>query len=239
MSKGNFEINSCNMTHPRADNCVGAIEAKFGSMEMRFTLITDSSAHAHHGAMCVRLLDQLTIEFCLFANISHCTDEYEAAAVLLCYENAYDSAIVNSAFLWNRPNASYCVNVLGGHVLHIEGCCFTGTAEAELAPRLVRLVRSQFAAEVCPDVPLRSVAGERMIGFIGQVNQTKTDTEVVVLQTSQKEVFEPLVDFKGQKRTKIVICVAVATGVAVVLTALQVILRNAFNEAGKDAKAIL
>jgi hypothetical protein len=137
ISKGGFWLRDANFSRPQVDSCVGAIESKYGSLDMRFTVIANSRAHRHNGAICLRHLDELTCDSCMFANCSHVPEEFEAAGVLLAYENAYDSAIVNSVFLWNRPNASWTIHILSGHQLTISKCYFSGDAASELGPRLI------------------------------------------------------------------------------------------------------
>jgi hypothetical protein len=235
MSKGNFVADSCNGTKTRADQCVGFMEAKFGCMEIRFITVVGASAGTHNGALCVRLLDQLLIEHCVFVNVSHCTSEHEAAAVLLCYENAYDSLVTDCAFLWTSPNASYTIHVLtGGHLLVLERCCFTGTKERELAPRLIRLVETQFEQAECTVLT-------REPAVVTEEEEEAVEEAATELPTKQDEAVPAERETIGGIRAvaHVTLCALVSLVVASVVTGGQIALRNRWNDAVKNPKAIL
>jgi hypothetical protein len=231
-SKSDFTITSCNFTHCRAERCCGCLETKFGPMELKFSVVCESSAVTHNGAICTRQLDELTYEFCQFANISHCSDEVESAAVLLCYENAYHSAIVNCTFLGNEPNASWTIKVLGGHLLVISGCYFTGKIERELGPGLMKSIGCEFERVISR----YSISGDRKLGFDGEL------TAMPVLRT--REEFGDVVKAKKTKmKTKtagrIVICVCFSLISATLLTFIGMSVNKGFAVIGKNAKSML
>jgi hypothetical protein len=74
----------------------------------------------------------MRIESCVFEKCRHSSRESESAAVLLIYDNPFDSAIANSAFIDNDPHESTTVTVAFGHALVLSRCCFTGPRAKEL-----------------------------------------------------------------------------------------------------------
>jgi hypothetical protein len=95
-------------------------------------LVVESTARAHNGAFCLRHLDSLSVELCTFARCGHVSDQLEAAAVFLIYDNAYDSSIRNCSFVKNRYNASYTISVVFGHPLPLPRSCVTGSCTREV-----------------------------------------------------------------------------------------------------------
>jgi hypothetical protein len=246
MSKGNFLVDACNGTKTRGDQCVGFMEAKHGTVEMRYLTVVGSSAHTHNGALCMRTLDQLLIEHCVFVNTSQVTDEYEAAAVLLCCENAYDSVLADCVFLWSRPNASYTITVLhGGHPLLIERCCFTGPAEREVSPWLIRLVETRFEQEKCPTPATKSLKGteetvtELPTEEVEEVISVEKEEEVIATEREEEVSHGEKVGGGVKRAAPVMLRFLVPLGIAIVLTVGQALLREKWNDTEKNPKAIL
>jgi hypothetical protein len=186
ISKGGFWICDTNFSRPQVDSCVGSIESKYGSLDMRFTIISDSKAHRHNGAICLRHLDELMCDSCMFANCSHVPDEFEAAGVLLAYENAYDSGIVNCVFLWNRPNVSWTIHILSGHQLTLSMCYFSGDAASELGPRLIVRHNVTFGR-------VASIGFSFSAGTFPQKRKVATSTPMAPMATPTSTEFPPRV----------------------------------------------
>jgi hypothetical protein len=233
-SKGEFRIESTNYTHCRGAHCCGCMESKFGTMEMRFSVIAETSAVQHNGAICTRQLDELTYEFCHFINISHCSSDFESAAVLLCYENAYDSAIVNSTFVGNDPNASLTVKVVGGHLLLFIGCSFSGKRERELGQDLMKTVDCRFEEWASPPEPR-----EQWPGFDPKMSGRPVATPEAPAVSAGISGSAVVVGRKGKTAAGVLLCVVIALAVATMVTLLQVGLKNEFHHLGKSARAIV
>jgi hypothetical protein len=154
-ANGTFTIRCVNSTSAKARGCVGCLETKFGSFEMFFSILDNSTAAVFNGGICTRDLDSMTVESCIFKNCRHVSQEGETAAVFLLYENPYDSACVKSSFLGNDPNGSYTVTVSSGSPLLFSECCFTGAEGKEIHPKNYVLELCSFEIGKCQTVDLR------------------------------------------------------------------------------------
>jgi hypothetical protein len=79
-ARGEFYTMSSNLTRPRGDKCVGCMEAKFGSMAMKYCVLTESSADSHNGGVCCRDFESLAIDCCFFDRCRHTLNEEVASA---------------------------------------------------------------------------------------------------------------------------------------------------------------
>jgi hypothetical protein len=154
---GTFMIHGTNSTSARAQACVGCFETKFGSLDMRFSIICNSSAHVFNGAICTRDLDSLNVENSIFMKCAHTSSDGETGAVFLFYENPYDSALVKCAFCGNDANGSYTITVSSGSTLILVECCFTGTEGKEIHPKNYAMEGCTFETEVMRSVDLRDL----------------------------------------------------------------------------------
>jgi hypothetical protein len=147
-AKGPMRITATNASRARADQCVGCMETNGGTGVIRYVVVDLASASSHNGGMCLRHMDSVFVGNCLFARCKHSSDESEAAAALLVYENPWDSGLIGCRFVGNHPDKSYTVTVASGYELAIRRCCFTGNAEKELNSKLVTTENCQFAQKM-------------------------------------------------------------------------------------------
>jgi hypothetical protein len=195
---------------------------------MRVSVILKSSAGGHNGAICTRQLDELTYEFSKFANISHCTDEVESAAVLLGYENAYDSAVLNCTFIGSDPNATSTIKILDGHPLLLSGCSFSGKVERELGSELVKPIDCRFGHVVLS----RALTGYRPLGFNTKLTPPTITAQAII---SPRPVQRP----RTRTTVGMVVCVVVSLITAALLALLLLSLGGALHGIGKTAREIL
>jgi hypothetical protein len=151
-SDGSFNLTAFNISETIASQCVGAFEAKGGSLRVVHAVLAGSRAVAHNGGMCLREFRGFSFEFCLFARCSHTSSEFEAGAVLLVYASPAGAAIRNSAFRDNLPGASFSVSVASGARLLVSDCCFTGARARELRPVNVDAQDCEFEDRGCDAV---------------------------------------------------------------------------------------
>jgi hypothetical protein len=149
MTKGSTRLSSSNMTSSAASQCVGSAEAKFGSVDVRYTVLENSTAKAHNGGFCARLLESMRITRCLFARCRHTSDQQDAASALIVHNNACDSGLTDFQFVANAPDRSFTIVVATGHVFVVRGCLFSGPpAELRtdnLIPEMCLFAQNEFA----------------------------------------------------------------------------------------------
>jgi hypothetical protein len=80
MTKGSTRMGSSNVTSSAASQCIGATEAKLGLVDVRDTVLEDSTTRAHNGGFCALLLESVSITRCLFARCRHTCDQQDAAS---------------------------------------------------------------------------------------------------------------------------------------------------------------
>jgi hypothetical protein len=151
-SKGACEIRTLNCSGSRASECVGTAEMKWGAVQFRFVSFSDSSAKAHNGGLCIRDLESMTMDSCIFAGCRHTSGESEAAAALLLYENPANSVLQNCFFLQNFPDRTSVLTVAGGQKLTIRNCCFSGKQYTEIRDRHVTVIDCNFEQRQCEGI---------------------------------------------------------------------------------------
>jgi hypothetical protein len=117
------------------------MEGKYGTLEMRHSVVSESMAASHNGGICARLFDAISIDYCHFYKNGHISNENDAAAALLFYDNAYDSNLAACTFVENRPSGSFTLTVGSGHSLLASDCCFSGPRSAEVNPKNIAFQR--------------------------------------------------------------------------------------------------
>jgi hypothetical protein len=155
MAPSTREIVSSNFSQVSARQCVGTTEAKFGSFKMSFSMIVESSAASHNGGFCVRELEELKMTHTLILNCRHQSSEEMAAAVLIIYENPYESSIIGCSFVSTGRDRTKTITVASGHGLLITGCCFTGEQEEEVSEVHIVIEKCSFGADACESMKLQ------------------------------------------------------------------------------------
>jgi hypothetical protein len=131
-SRGQFRIVHTNFSQESASECVGCGEGKFGDFQCRFLVLSGCSAGAHNGGLCFREMDLSVIEYGFFENCSHDSNEQDAGAVFLMYDNPLDSSLQKCVFVSNRYGGSHTITCASGHSLMVSDCCFSGRQISEL-----------------------------------------------------------------------------------------------------------
>jgi hypothetical protein len=152
MSRGLFRVLSVNFTRWHCQRCVGCMEGKYGTFELRHSLVSESAAASHNGGICTRLFDTISIEYCHFLRNAHISNENDAAAALLFYDNAFESTLTACTFVENRPSGSFTLTVGSGHTLMVTDCCFSGTRSKEVNPKNIAMERCLFSQGQCDNV---------------------------------------------------------------------------------------
>jgi hypothetical protein len=231
LSRGVLRLISTNIPGSRAGRCVGGLESKFGSAEIRFSVLSRSTAGSHNGGICTRQLDSFLSEFCFFEKCAHVSYEPEAAAVLLLCENPYDSLLAHCAFVDNNPSDSHTLTVCYGHGLMVAECCFTGTLKKEINPRNIGMESCQFEVEKCKPVPLKSLFGDRPAGYDGNLQR------LPFAAASKGKGQPPGGSLKGRSLQAFMWSVVVSIIIAAVLTGIQTVIKGCCNGGQKTPKA--
>jgi hypothetical protein len=71
LSHGSFTVQSTNLSQARALECVGCLEAKYGTFQFRYVVIHESRAASHHGALVVREVDAMSFDNCVWERCEH------------------------------------------------------------------------------------------------------------------------------------------------------------------------
>jgi hypothetical protein len=231
ITKGATRLSSSNVTSSVADECVGAAEAKFGSIDMRYTIIDDSMAKAHNGGFCARMLDSMTLTLCLFARCRHTSAEKSAASALLIYENPYDSSMTGCQFVANKPDRSFTLVVATGHGLVVRKCLFSGPAD-ELSPNNLITEKCLFAQKEFLSISFQSFAGGRYPGYSPGI--------IFVQRTVPAHTTDPGKRMTVQDRSAMVavLSLVVSAAVAAALTLLASVAHRMFKAAFKMPRAI-
>jgi hypothetical protein len=207
------------------------MEAQYGALVFRFSIIVDSSAESHNGGIVLREFDQITIEHSLFLRCAHQSTEPDAGAAVLMYDNPYDSALANCAFVENRYNESHTLAVASGHSLIISECCFSGPEKAEVNPKNVAVEKSLFEQAECPSVlqtAKRPIGYDRMLSEIPSIRLPKP----TISRTTPIEIPRPSAELFAR-------ALAASVVIAAMLTALQTLFRRMRKTHRKLPKAIL
>jgi hypothetical protein len=162
---GEFTLDSTNMSHLKVEHCVGCMEVKGGSLSMRFSVIEDSVARAHNGAVCTRELTRTLFERCIWAHCKHVSNESDAAAALLIYENPTEAALLYSNFVDNDPWGTYTITVVTGRHLIMTGCWFTGLYAKEVHEKNIAVEICKFKQTSFPLIDFLAAAQGYRPGF--------------------------------------------------------------------------
>jgi hypothetical protein len=87
MTKGSTRLSSSNVT---------SSAAKLVSVDVRYTVLEDSTARVHHGGFWARLLESMRITRCLFTRCRHTCDQQDVGPALLIHNNADDSGLTDN-----------------------------------------------------------------------------------------------------------------------------------------------
>jgi hypothetical protein len=133
---GALAARGANFTDTAATECVGCLEAGGGDARLRGCVLLRSHARAHNGALCTRALDSLAVVACVFDNCSHTSDEADAAACLLAYENPADSGVADTDFVACAMDGARTIAVASGAEMIVVHCRFSGARQRELGQRV-------------------------------------------------------------------------------------------------------
>jgi hypothetical protein len=230
-TKGPTQLSSSNVTASRANQCVGGAEAKLGSVDMRYTVLEDSTARAHNGGFCARLLESMTLTRCLFARCRHTSEEKDAASALLVYDNPFDSSVTHCQFIANAPNRSFTLVVATGHGLVVRGCVFSGPPAELRADNLITDM-CLFAQTEFASISFRSFAGEHIPGYNPAVKFVR---QTVPLRTPSSGMLRKVTQ---RSALFVVLSLVVSAAVAAALTVLASLAHRLFNTALKIPRAI-
>jgi hypothetical protein len=231
LSRGIFRLIATNVTGSGATSCVGGLESKFGSAEIRFSVLSGSTAGSHNGGICTRKLNSFLAEFCLFERCAHVSKETEAAAVLLLYENPYDSSLSHCAFVNNSPDESYTLTVSNGHALMVAECCFTGEQKWEINPGNIGTENCLFEVKKCKPVPLKSLFGDVSAGYDENLQQHPFPTTRKRTSPAQNNVL------KMPSSQVFLWSVLVSVVITSVLTGVQTVIKGYCSDSQKKPKA--
>jgi hypothetical protein len=141
-----------NFTDSRSRGCVGSCELKWTGLNLQYAAFVRSRAASHNGAVCARHCARIAVTNVLFLNCSHSSNENEAGACFLIYENPGDSGMADSQFVDCDPDGSYLMTVTSGSNFIIVECWFSGTRERELNADFFVLDACKFEQKEFPPI---------------------------------------------------------------------------------------
>jgi hypothetical protein len=184
-SLGFIALSSTNVTLSYAQGSVGAMEIQRGSADLHWFFISNSSANAHNGGLCLRDLASLGVESCVFHQCRHDSQESETAAAILVIESPQWATLSGSLFLDNVPGKSHVVTVVSGASLVISSCCFTGSENLEIAHMHCERIANVFGDANCKTIGLGSIAGA---GYHSEMKTHERHTVSKYLKAAKTEV---------------------------------------------------
>jgi hypothetical protein len=204
------------------------MESMYGPFEMKFSMVVESTARVHNGGFCLRHIEPLLVEFSIFERCGHVSEQAEAAAVFLIYDNPYDSSIRNCSFVENRYNGSYTISVVFGQPLALPGSCFTGPREREVHNENNPPGGCTFGAAKCP----YTIAWKPAPGYDPHVKRAR-----IRRQKRQKRTIAPI---PREWNRKLFAPAALASAViAAVLTGFQTLMRRVLRDRVKVPRVLL
>jgi hypothetical protein len=170
-SWGMFVVSSSNFTRTIASDCIGCMEADYGSTTMRFSAVCDAAAGQQNGGLCMRHLTSLRIESCRFERCSHVSMDVESAAALLVVDCPLAATVRGCAFV---DIDVHTIAVVKGHVLSVVECCFAGKSKRELPNLGIANWNCSFGEQNC-EAGVKPAGGGAGYNPIRSIEQVPTE----------------------------------------------------------------